>query len=381
MMITTLNSKIKIVKYFDNLDALRGIACLSVLFFHIPSFLAIDQKSEIFRYISIILSFNGQGGKLGVFFFFTLSGFLISYLLFSELATARKISIINFYIRRLLRIWPLYFLVLFIGFFLSGWISSGLKIDYHETANLFYYISFASNFDVIYNSLPVNKILGTVWSVAIEEQFYLIWPWLFFIFHPKKIIYAFVIFFLIALTFIIHNSSKSDIIYYHTISCSLYLSFGAIVAFVAFFYGNFLVSKLEKVSIYGNLLIYVVSIVILFLNNQILEIFYPWLWMSKVFSTIFFSYVIIEQIYSNTSVMKLGRFKILNFTGKLSYGLYILHMCSIYIVYYIAMQYKMHFLLQILLVLLISYLLSFVSYYYFEKPFITLKKKFAFKND
>ncbi|WP_144280887.1 acyltransferase family protein [Chryseobacterium echinoideorum] len=70
---------IKPIKYFENLDALRGVTCLSVVFFHLPAFL--NGNNSI---ISILQGFNWQGGKLGVFFFMTLSGFLITYLLLSK---------------------------------------------------------------------------------------------------------------------------------------------------------------------------------------------------------------------------------------------------------------------------------------------------------
>src|ERR1700740_1515785 len=92
--------------YFPNLNGLRFIAAFLVIIHHteqIKSMLHIHSLAKI--------SFVAKAGKYGVILFFVLSGFLITYLLLAEENTFKKISIRQFYIRRMLRIWPLYFLI------------------------------------------------------------------------------------------------------------------------------------------------------------------------------------------------------------------------------------------------------------------------------
>ena len=100
--------------YFENLDGLRFFCFLSVFLFHsFETENASIQNSPAFYTLKETLFGNGF---LGVNFFFVLSGFLITYLLIKEKKANNKIQFINFWIRRILRIWPLYFACLFYGF-------------------------------------------------------------------------------------------------------------------------------------------------------------------------------------------------------------------------------------------------------------------------
>ena len=126
-------------------------------------------------------------GWAGVSFFFVLSGFLITYLILAEVEWSEKLNVPAFYMRRILRIWPLYYAVLLFGFWLYPAVKSALGISsYIETGNPLSYLLFLSNFDVL--SLGEGRgamSINITWSVAIEEQFYIVWPLLFF-FLPTR---------------------------------------------------------------------------------------------------------------------------------------------------------------------------------------------------
>ena len=120
--------------YFPGLNGLRFFAAVAVIFTHIElikkflgygsHWLDLEKLSystpleAVFRReISWVTPFISNSGPIGVVFFFVLSGFLITYLLFVEKETTGVIRIKEFYMRRILRIWPLYFLIFILGFF------------------------------------------------------------------------------------------------------------------------------------------------------------------------------------------------------------------------------------------------------------------------
>ncbi|MEO6915720.1 MAG: acyltransferase, partial [Chitinophagaceae bacterium] len=100
--------------YFPNLNAIRFIAAFMVVFHHIEQFKLLYKIPANFNQNSPFYLM----GKLGVVLFFVLSGFLITFLLLKEESVTGKISIRDFYIRRVLKIWPLYFLIFAIGLYL-----------------------------------------------------------------------------------------------------------------------------------------------------------------------------------------------------------------------------------------------------------------------
>ncbi len=122
-----------------------------------------------------------QNGDLGVNFFFVLSGFLITFLLLKEKHEKRSISIPRFFLRRILRIWPVYFLTIVMGFFLIPYVFKTGNPAYFPfminipTDKLPWYLCFAVNFDMVIHGISYLVVV-ILWSVSVEEQFYLVWP-------------------------------------------------------------------------------------------------------------------------------------------------------------------------------------------------------------
>ncbi len=161
--------------YFKNLDGIRFIAAFLVLMQHSYDFKKAYSDAPPFLY-----NLFHETGKMGVNLFFVLSGFLISYLLLMEKDASGTVSYRNFYLRRVLRIWPLYlgyglFLTFFSPYLASrlGWVSN---TDFPTMLlNLVFLILFSVNMQIAF--VGSNQGMFEVsWSVCIEEQFYLVWP-------------------------------------------------------------------------------------------------------------------------------------------------------------------------------------------------------------
>ena len=159
------------VLHFKGINGLRAIAALAVVISHIT--LDLDKyglKSGIFG-----SDLNGKPKGLllasyGVSIFFALSGFLITYLLLREKELFQKVKISHFYIRRALRIWPLYYFYIFLCFVTYYF----YNISYNHSVVPFYLFMMANIPMIMGKLLP---FLGHFWSLGVEEQFYLFWPW------------------------------------------------------------------------------------------------------------------------------------------------------------------------------------------------------------
>jgi peptidoglycan/LPS O-acetylase OafA/YrhL len=143
--------------HFKQLDGWRGVSIILVLIGHLASYsLCLPTP----------LSQIGEFATLGVLCFFILSGFLITGLLCEEERKNGHISLRLFYIRRILRIIPAYYLLLFIS---AALIALGLVTDVP-------WYSLASCFAFLRDLVGQGLTLGHLWSLALEEQFYLVWP-------------------------------------------------------------------------------------------------------------------------------------------------------------------------------------------------------------
>ena len=158
---------------FPGLNGVRFIAALLVIVDHTELF-----KSYLGYPTLWANSYSAYLGAFGVSIFFVLSGFLITYLLLEEQQEA-PIRIRHFYYRRILRIWPLYYLIVVLGFFVIPHLdffqvpiySSDMGDSLHR---LLLFVGLAANVAFVY--LPTVPFANVLWSVAVEEQFYLVWP-------------------------------------------------------------------------------------------------------------------------------------------------------------------------------------------------------------
>lgn len=363
------------IKHFEDFDSMRGIAALSVVLFHISTHFIFPNTPSYSIFLKII-SFNENAGIMGVNFFFVLSGFLITYLILREKYETGRLEVLKFYMRRILRIWPLYFLTIIIGFIIYPFLAEILNKSYIEQAHWQFYVVFLTNFNNIIHGFSLG-ILGVQWSVAIEEQFYLIWPLLFgFIKNKRTFLFISLALVIFSNIFIIHNIIDANYIYFHTFSAINELAFGGIAAFVAFHKPNTIKNILGKFSNLLVITIYVTGLTMVFFNNEISSFSYYYAVIKKPVIALFFVFIVLEQTYSNKSLFKLRKIKFLAFLGKISYGIYLLHMVAIQLILSINAYFVMPALLNVLLSLIMTIFLSQISYKYFESFFLKLKTTF-----
>lgn len=362
--------------YFENLDGLRFICFLLVFLHHsFHTEILTILHSEIHIFLKRVVFTNGN---LGVNFFFVLSGFLITHLLIQE-KTSSTIHIQNFWIRRILRIWPLYFFCVIFGFFISPSIKLLMGIPSTESATFIRYLTFTNNFELIEKGLPDASVLGVLWSIAIEEQFYFVWPIILSIIPIRKYWLVFIVILLLStlfryinLNYIVHE--------YHTLSCIGDMTIGGIGAWLIYQCGSNKIANLPRFLI---ILLYLATVIIFIYRKEFYAI--------NMFTAIFerpmiaflFLMIILEQNYAKNSLFKLGKFKYISYLGTISYGLYCLHFIGILIVLKLTKMLEINdqiwqvVILETLLSVFLTIVLAHLSYQYFERFFLRLKNKYT----
>jgi peptidoglycan/LPS O-acetylase OafA/YrhL len=362
--------------YFSNLNGFRGLAALAVIFAHISYWIP-SPKSKVYEVIHFLLTANGsEGGRLGVIFFFILSGFLITFLLINEIKEHKKIHFLFFYLRRLFRIWPLYFLVVLIGFFIYPLFTN--QLNFHESASVLLYVSFLANYDHIYNYFPSCSILGVQWSVSVEEQFYIFWPILIsFISKTKYFLLTLLGLIFLSELFYLFVGVRLRAGEYHLLSCMKYLASGSLLAYCCYnqpiWFNKITFFIFHKKT---TVLFYLVSSLIIFLQNTIIDFIPSYKYFLDIVPVIFFMFIILEQNYSKFSFYKIGKSRFLEWLGKISYGLYLLHMIVINFILVFLPQNENYFLWYTLLTLTLTILLSHFTFNYFESYFLKFNRKY-----
>ncbi|MEY3237877.1 MAG: hypothetical protein RI883_1978 [Bacteroidota bacterium] len=363
--------------FFENLNGLRFAGAIAVLLYHCFS---LEREiwgdfyhSYWFQKACILIS----KGHLGFVLFFMLSGFLITYFLLFEREKTGKINLFNYIVRRFLRFWPLYFLIVIFGFFIFPRLPYGI-----ETVHEFWrFALFLSNIDEILLGLH-DKInfLSATWTVSIEEQFYLAWGFLFGIISFRKNTYYYFAFgFIIIMSFVFRSMHLDDhrLLYYHTFSVMCDLAFGGIIGLLAF--EGKIQSFFERLSKSKIILLYLLSFVIIMGSGPLLKnFFYSF---EHLPPCLVFSFVILEQVYAKNSFYKIDKIPYFFSSGELTYGIYLFHCIFIY---YWSIFFKNHgytehlwqFITYVILIFICTYCLAWISLHFFERPILSLKKYF-----
>jgi peptidoglycan/LPS O-acetylase OafA/YrhL len=159
-------------QHIELLDAIRGLAVVLVLAVHFQIVGVLPQTSTLSRWVAAVMSW----GWCGVDLFFVLSGFLITGILLDTKKAEKRFQ--YFYSRRILRIFPLYYAVILLC------VAAAILLRHSPSNETFglspvgwvMYLLYLQNWWIPFGDLHRMAFLGPLWSLAIEEQFYLIWP-------------------------------------------------------------------------------------------------------------------------------------------------------------------------------------------------------------
>ncbi len=373
-------SNYKNIALFEGLNPLRFIAAILVVIHHSET---IKKKNGMDNLEWLGLFRNGNNA---VTFFFVLSGFLITYLLLKEHDKTSNISIKTFYFKRIVRIWPLYFLLVFIGTIGLPLAFSIVKIAYKMPYNLaqtwYYFLFFMPGLVTFYFG---HHFLEPLWSIGVEEVFYLIWAPLFKL-NKNKILNLLLSVFILKSIFnflgiyVIDNELFNHI---NNIFKFEAMAIGGLGAYFLFTKGHLITQHyLFKIAFQ-----YIIFAVLLFyltfhsnINNPYWNAVFKTPLLSAILIDVFFLYIIICISSVDNSIIKLKN-KSLSYLGEISYGIYMYHMFVIFGTvlflkkYFIQIYSPWNHVIFYTIIIIFTLLVSAISKHYFENYFLNFKNR------
>jgi peptidoglycan/LPS O-acetylase OafA/YrhL len=359
--------------HFPGLNGIRALAAMIVIIFHT------DQWSHYFG-IESLGFWDKRMQTYAVILFFVLSGFLITYLLLKEKEQFHKIHYKKFYIRRILRIWPVYYTVLIVGIALlyafPTQIQQGPAQDLPIT--LLFYSALLPNIGFMYGYFP--DLIVILWSVGAEEQFYAFWPFL--INKSKNVLKGLLIFlFVFLLIKYLAGTGRVSFSLFDLNSILFFMPFDcmAIGAIGACLYN----AKSKLLSVIYHPLIQIASWTWLLYSIFIYPINLPFfIYFDKDYHALVYAILILNVATNEKTLITLEN-KVFNFLGKISYGIYAYHFIVLFIISLVLRnfipQIEIPFLQRLILFgseIGATILLSYISYTYFESWFLKRKNKY-----
>lgn len=357
-------------QYNPHLDGLRGIAILLVVCFHYLTNLYI-----------------GDYGWSGVDLFFVISGYLLTGRLYPYLRDKKLLW--KFYLNRFLRIVPLYYL--FLAVFFTMWFCF-TSVETQNTLPVYKthwwgFWGFMTNWIMIYKVPDIVMPLSHLWSLSVEEQFYICFPLLVILVKNRKILLLIGTCALICIPllrciyYFLYRPEQPLVIYWNTFFRADSFSAGFVLYLLTTAGRSELLKKFFKPAVLISAAGLITGII---LYGARLNVFFVTIGFS--FNVILYAYfVFLAESPGNNLLKKITAFSFLRKTGKISYGLYIFHwpVFFFFVMFFDKMLLKagVHLpwiaaqLISAAISLSISYVISLLSFRYYESYFLKLKKK------
>lgn len=361
--------------YFNNLNGLRFIAALMVIISHLELNKSLFNMTNSFPNLKEL-------GRLGVSLFFVLSGFLITFLLLKEKNKNGLIAIKNFYLRRIYRIWPLYFFIIILSLLVLPYFEifqiPNLKLEIESPFRYFMvvilFLFFLSN---VLISIKLIPFATQTWSIGTEEQFYLIWPLIINKCNQLKPLFIWILVLYNLLLLVLNFGFLPPFKYLDLFTSFIHafqldsLTIGALGAYLLYCNSD-IIQRISNLFVFSLTLIIIVLTIIFQVDFSFLE--------TTFFALLFI--IVILNLVNHPKLASLLENKFLHFLGKISYGLYMYHQIVIVFVLNCLLKFSINnsFLLYIFSISF-TILISGISYQYLEKPFLFKKEKLAIFNN
>lgn len=350
--------------YRPELDALRFFAFVCVFAAHSISSGGADDVTAWKAHFATIRSFT-DCGAFGLCIFFFLSSYLITELLIRERDKTRTVHLKSFYVRRILRIWPLYYLGVLVGLAFSFVAPHRFGLD---GKHIFFLVAFLGYLGGTFHSNPI----GPLWSISVEELFYFVWPTIIKLGGVRSLIGVSIlcVFISLAATMSPLDDWSNPLVQF------LFFATGALFAFWARRTAFTLPLGFRAILFGSGLVAWYFS------GGNILRV--------PAILTSFERYAFVDLgcILIFLALFRLPRNFVPSWTiylGKISYGLYVFHLCCIFTVRFILLKLypgSIHRAWLMLAVIGLGFgtdvLISALSYRFFERPFLRLKERFTF---
>lgn len=357
--------------YNNGIDIVRfiGFLCVFVHHFVYRGGNSIYSRSDAYWQNSFFDSISYFGAE-GVTIFFCLSGFLLSKLLLKEHADTGKISVKSFYKRRILRIWPLYFG--YIGFcLLLSPLFGSQSIQVNEIPAL---LTFTYNWEQLFSG-ESRGMAAILWSISVEEQIYFFLPLLIVLFLKAKsnLLASSLIFLGITSRFLLYNSDQN--LYRNTLSYMSTIGIGMLFTIYEPKLKAWINSKSVMLRLFflGLVTAYILMFKTFFSVGPLSVMAFD--------LTALITVILLVICDEKGAAVLTRRRKLFGFLGRRTFGMYIFHWPIL------ALLVSRKFLysdllgvspLGLMLALALTILVSVISYRYFEKPFLEMRRKYQY---
>lgn len=355
------------------LDGVRGLAILLV------------SAGHIFYDYYIF-----QIGWAGLNLFFILSGYLITQRLLHYQVQSIQNYFRNFYVRRVLRIFPLYYGVLIFFLLLLPILTDRFQVAYSELDEIQgCYWLYTSNWNIIANGLPGQPLFFHFWSLAVEEQFYFIWPVLFIVFYRTRSRYILIAILMLVSILTRITTAYSWHAYLSTLTAAEPLLLGSLISIMQ---KEGILAKMNKWLMYGAILSSL-FLAFTFIKNSDLHITNGLL-MKYGYSAIdiILGFIVCSMLVGHLAGLKIRYFfsiRWMKWLGKYSYAIYVFHWIILQTLIFkfesvltnAHMSHMAAYLIARVGGIILILLLSYCSYHYYEKYFIGLKRHFSEDKD
>lgn len=312
------------IRYFKGLNTLRFLAAMCVVIHHAQS---MKHKYGLGALGSWSFLHNGHNA---VIFFFVLSGFLITYLLLKEKKSTGTVRVRTFYLKRVLRIWPLYYLLVLIGTVVLPTAVGLLHLDYEVPYSLgqvwAYFVFFMPGLVTFFYG---HHVLEPLWSIGVEELFYLVWAPLFKFVRKNILILLLSVILVKAVLLVIPFFVETSALYKNLVGtyCLEAMAVGGLGAYWVFYSRKdisslFIFRKWMQVAVYALLLTF-----ILFdsnIRNVVWRTLFGTPGVSALLIDFLYLYMIVGVSLVRDSIVRLEN-RTLSYMGEISYGIYMYH--------------------------------------------------------